>query len=208
VEVKKGRGACRVGALRNHCRLLILIFFGLSSRYFELFSSGAGKCKRVERNLCEFPFTGRAAVLSSNAKTLRPVSAGKFFNASFFGCSPELSGVMLKALAMQRFTARLLLLLCLVGAFTPLLEALSGEPPHACCLRRLLARAGREPQISNPLRPNGRCCPPLVSPHAAQVVPGESVFFLPRAAGFSLPHSPELPCSSGVLGFSDRAPPF
>jgi hypothetical protein len=37
---------------------------------------------------------------------------------------------------MQRLTARILAFVMLVGTLAPLTLARSGEPPHACCLRK------------------------------------------------------------------------
>jgi len=114
---------------------------------------------------------------------------------------------MLKQIAMRRFTARLLLLLSLIGVFVPVGQAFSGKPPHACCLRRLLARANREKQICAPVTPNGNCCPPLVSSQSAQVVGRESVSPLPVEAGLAWGHAHSFLATFVSLGFSDRAPP-
>jgi len=70
---------------------------------------------------------------------------------------------------MQRLTARLLLIIVVIGVFQPLLEAFSAQPPHACCLRRLHSR-DRSLHFSDATKPGGNCCPPLSTPNSARVV--------------------------------------
>jgi hypothetical protein len=71
---------------------------------------------------------------------------------------------------MQRLTARLLLLLIALGVFQPLVEALSAEPPHACCLRKLHSLPNRPAQVHDRGKAGGNCCPPLTTPHTANPV--------------------------------------
>ena len=71
---------------------------------------------------------------------------------------------------MQRLTARLLLILIALGVFQPLVEALSAEPPHACCLRRLHAIPNQPTQFHDGGKAGGNCCPPLTTPHTANPV--------------------------------------
>ena len=74
---------------------------------------------------------------------------------------------------MQRLTARLLLLLIALGVCQPLVEALSAEPPHACCLRKLHALPNQPAQIHDRGKTGGSCCPPLTTPHTANPVSGD-----------------------------------
>jgi hypothetical protein len=70
---------------------------------------------------------------------------------------------------MQRLTARLLLLLVVVsGSFSPLLQAFSAQPPHACCLRKLHATKDSPLQISDATAAHGNCCPPVTTRQSAQ----------------------------------------
>jgi hypothetical protein len=70
---------------------------------------------------------------------------------------------------MQRLTARLLLLLVVVsGSFSPLLQAFSAQPPHACCLRRLHASKDSPLQISDTTAAHENCCPPVTTRQSAQ----------------------------------------
>jgi len=109
---------------------------------------------------------------------------------------------------MQRLTARLLVLVAVVGIFQPLLEALSPEPPHACCLRRLHARSDLPTQFRDAKQPNGNCCPPLITPHTARAVHSDAVSFLSNLSSFNSQvdlsrHAAEFESSN-----STRAPPF
>ena len=111
---------------------------------------------------------------------------------------------------MRGFTARLLVLLTLAGAFAPLLQALSGEQSHACCLRRLHASSkskSSQPFLQKILQPDGNCCPPLTSPQSAQAVARQSVVALPDAAPVDNGNRVWLLFSFVPVGFSDRAPP-
>ena len=72
---------------------------------------------------------------------------------------------------MQRLTARLLLLLVVVsGSFTPLLQAFSAQPPHACCLRKLHAPKDLPLRISDTTAAHGNCCPPATTRQSAQAL--------------------------------------
>src|SRR5579872_2105213 len=64
---------------------------------------------------------------------------------------------------MHRTTARLLLILLLVGVFVPVALAISAAPPHACCLRKPMhCRPSHDAQFQAP--PGccqHDCCRPL-----------------------------------------------
>jgi len=108
---------------------------------------------------------------------------------------------------MHRPTARLLLLIVAFGIFQPLLEAFSREPPHACCLRRLHAQKDQPLQLRDASKPNGNCCPPLITPHTARAVHSDAVSFL---SNFSSVNS-QVELSRHAAGLessnSTRAPP-
>jgi hypothetical protein len=108
---------------------------------------------------------------------------------------------------MQVFIARVLLLLTLAGGFTPILEALSGVQPHACCLRRLHATGDQRSQFSASMTRGGNCCPPLTTPQSPLTVPPESATPVRVAAGTDLRHGFLMPPRLASVGFSDRAPP-
>jgi hypothetical protein len=88
---------------------------------------------------------------------------------------------------MHRLTARLLLLIVALGIFQPLLEAFSAEPPHACCLRRLHAHKGQPLQFRDAARPNGSCCPPLTTPHTANLISRGAVHAVPAHSIINVP---------------------
>jgi hypothetical protein len=70
---------------------------------------------------------------------------------------------------MQRLTARILLVLMLVGIFTPLALAidLGALAPHACCMRRgASSNSSTIAQLVIQTEP-GNCCPPVVTAHWA-----------------------------------------
>src|SRR6266851_5549127 len=108
---------------------------------------------------------------------------------------------------MHRWTARVLLIFVAMAAFAPVLQAFSAEPPHACCLRRLRGRTDRGFQVQDAIAPAGNCCPPLTTPHSAQVITPNGASFQPHISALKvfLSHSPH------GTGFessqSTRAPP-
>jgi hypothetical protein len=110
-------------------------------------------------------------------------------------------------LTMQRFTARLVVLLAMLGVCQPFLQTLYGSPPHACCLRRLHAQQNNGPQLGQVENRSGNCCPPLTTPRSAALVAADD-------AGVQLHISqlnPSLPRSFHAAHFrsshSSRAPP-
>jgi hypothetical protein len=73
-------------------------------------------------------------------------------------------------ITMHRLTARLLLVLLLVGTFAPVALALTAPPPHECCLRKPLHDHG---SMSFAVRTTGRdhqnCCPPVTTAQWAEL---------------------------------------
>jgi len=111
------------------------------------------------------------------------------------------------SLAMQRFTARLVLLLVALSTCEPFLQTLYGTPPHACCLRRLHARQDGRPQLDEAATRTGNCCPPLTTPRSARLVAHDGVIVQLQASKLSV----ELPDSFYAIRYSShhssRAPP-
>ncbi len=74
---------------------------------------------------------------------------------------------------MHRLTARLLLVLLLVGTIAPVALAISAPAPHACCVRTPMhdhASGGRE--MRETASRTGNCCPPVTAAHWAELDPG------------------------------------
>ena len=121
-------------------------------------------------------------------------------------CIRMSSQPMLDPTSMHRLTARLLLIVLAMGAFGPGLQALSSEPAHACCLRRLHAH-GQGNAFHDATKSGGNCCPPLITPQSAQVTHPDNASFDPLLVELDL--QPEFPhhaagCTSRN---STRAPP-
>jgi hypothetical protein len=83
---------------------------------------------------------------------------------------------------MHGLTARLLLIVIALGIFQPLLEAFSAEPPHACCQRRLHGAPNSTSHFQAPKKSDGSCCPPLTTPHTAQVRSAEDKLAVPQCS--------------------------
>jgi len=108
---------------------------------------------------------------------------------------------------MHRLTARLLLFLVALGVFQPLLEAFSAEPPHACCLRRLHAQKNQPLQLQDSAKPNGNCCPPLITPHTANLTVCGTVSFSPYVAVIRFAARNDSYRGGTAAVVSTRAPP-
>src|SRR6266567_3674669 len=109
--------------------------------------------------------------------------------------------------AMQRVTARLVLLFLLASAFAPVLQALSAEPPHACCLRKLHSSAGRGASIHGSARTDGNCCPPMTTSQSGQVLGGKVTFFLAHSSDLQLEPLGSWHGAGYDSNNSSRAPP-
>ena len=71
---------------------------------------------------------------------------------------------------MHRLTARLLLVLMLVGTLAPVALAISATPPHACCMRKPMHEHGsRRFEIQNVGGERHNCCPPVTTAHWAEL---------------------------------------
>ena len=86
---------------------------------------------------------------------------------------------------MHRATARLLLVLLLVGVFVPVALAISAAPPHACCVRKPMhGRPSHDAEFQAPMGCcQHDCCRPLTvsrgirltSKTRSQVTPASSI---------------------------------
>jgi hypothetical protein len=75
---------------------------------------------------------------------------------------------------MHRLTARLLLVLTLVGTLAPVALAISATPPHACCMRKPMHDQGsRGLQSQTVDTGHHNCCPPVTTAQWAE--PGSGV---------------------------------
>jgi len=108
---------------------------------------------------------------------------------------------------MQRLIARLLLLLIGLGVFQPLVEALSAEPPHACCLRKLNALPNQPAQFHDRGLAGGNCCPPLTTPHTANPVSGDQAQFSPAVSSLKAVSQDRFRHNPFRAILSARAPP-
>jgi hypothetical protein len=108
---------------------------------------------------------------------------------------------------MQRFTARLVLLLVALSTCEPLLQTLSAAPSHACCLRRLHVRQDGRPQLGEATTRSNNCCPPLTMPHSAKVAAHDSASIQLQASDLhdGLPNS--FHATRYRSSLSARAPP-
>ena len=71
--------------------------------------------------------------------------------------------------AMHRLTARLLLILTLVGTLAPVALAISAPLPHACCIRKPMHDHGsRSLEFRSTASERRNCCPPVTTAHWAQ----------------------------------------
>ena len=108
---------------------------------------------------------------------------------------------------MQRFAARLVLLLVALSTCEPFLQTLYGTPPHACCLRRVRAVQDGRPQFSQVATRSGNCCPSLTTPRSASLVAddGETVQVQTSWLNIELPDS--FHATRYSSNYSSRAPP-
>ncbi|MGA8151532.1 MAG: hypothetical protein WB952_11325 [Terriglobales bacterium] len=102
---------------------------------------------------------------------------------------------------MHRLTARLLLILLLVGVFVPVALAISTPAPHACCLRMRMHDSRNQEFHAPPACCNHDCCRPLtVSQWAGLQREATTCVALPATRLQS------ATLHAHVLGFSYRAP--
>ena len=110
---------------------------------------------------------------------------------------------------MHRLTARLLVVLSLMGVFAPVALAILVPTPHACCLRKPLH--GRTSHNSEFNAPPGccqhDCCRPLTVSRWAQLTPPAGLQFTPTAAILRAPQRLAHFVTAAYNAHSSRAPP-
>jgi len=111
---------------------------------------------------------------------------------------------------MHRLTARALLLLILMGTLTPLQEALSAESPHACCLRKMHGTSAHNggPGLHDAAVHQGNCCPPMITPHSANLVAARPSISAINSAGLESLPAYQHRESAFLASHPSRAPPF
>jgi len=110
---------------------------------------------------------------------------------------------------MHRLTARVLLVLLLVGSFVPVALAISATPSHACCMRKPMH--GRPSHDSEFHAPPGCCqhdgCRSLTVSQLAHLSPSAEVHRM-AASTASQAELPEVRFSASINhAHSGRAPP-
>jgi hypothetical protein len=84
---------------------------------------------------------------------------------------------------MYRLTARLLLVLLLVGTLAPVALAISAPSAHACCMRKAMHEHGSRSLASQVMAgQNHNCCPPVTTAHWAELESGTSANVRPPLA--------------------------
>ena len=113
---------------------------------------------------------------------------------------------------MHRLTARIMLVVALLGAFAPSALAALYEPPHACCVRRVHhCHNSIDPDSELAIRDVSCCknegCRAVTTTRWAHAQPPSAGFFL-RAADLSLAaQRANIPFSAPAESQSTRAPP-
>jgi hypothetical protein len=108
---------------------------------------------------------------------------------------------------MHRLTARLLFILFVASTCTPVLQALSADPPHACCLRHVHKSSGSDPRLHDSTTHQGNCCPPMTTTHSASLSSIASSIHLPHASEFAPTLVNLHRTTSSNANNSSRAPP-
>ncbi|HEV8047640.1 MAG TPA: hypothetical protein VGP35_07915 [Terriglobales bacterium] len=110
---------------------------------------------------------------------------------------------------MHRATARLLLILLLVGVFVPVALAISAVSPHACCLRKPMhGRPSHDAQFDAP--PGccqHDCCRPLTVSRGARLISKTSAHATSASSILQSRPEPIGFTSSINHAHSGRAPP-
>lgn len=110
---------------------------------------------------------------------------------------------------MHRLTARVLLILLLVGTLAPVALAISAPSLHACCMRKPMRGAATPNAEFYAPRPccGHHCCPTLTVSHWAHAAQRNGAHSLTAAPGVELVIVLNEPLSHVVGVLSTRAPP-
>jgi hypothetical protein len=112
-------------------------------------------------------------------------------------------------LFMRRFTARALLVLLLVGTFAPVALAVSVQPDHACCLRKMHDHPSpHQAEFKAPYCCHHDCCRSVASRQFAQVPTVAGVPAAPTASQLQSDLNSAFVASGPNLSHSVRGPPL
>jgi hypothetical protein len=107
---------------------------------------------------------------------------------------------------MHRLIARFLMVQLLVGVLAPAALAMSGEPPHACCMRKGMAKQGSH-EFRQVICFNHECCRPYTVPQAARLERAPLPASLPAGPVLSASYPIIHPKQDLIAPFSVRGPP-
>jgi hypothetical protein len=110
---------------------------------------------------------------------------------------------------MHRTTAKLLLILLLVGVFVPVALAVSAAPPHACCLRKPMhGRPSHDAQFQAPPECcQHDCCRPLTVSRGVRLTSKTRTQAMPASTILQSEQQLIQFASSVNSAHSGRAPP-
>jgi hypothetical protein len=123
--------------------------------------------------------------------------------------SVDLSFLLRQESPMHRFIARALLVLLLVGTFAPLALAVSAQPPHACCMRKMHEYPSpHQAEFNAPYCCHHDCCRSVVSSQFAQVPSVVAVLAAPTPTRLQSDLNPAFGSSGPNSSRSVRGPPL
>jgi hypothetical protein len=109
---------------------------------------------------------------------------------------------------MHRLTARLLLVLLLVGVFAPAALAIAAPAPHACCMRKPMNRqTPHDAQFNTPGCCSHNCCGQLTVSQWAQTRPSRAARVTRQSASLLSELRPLVRTIDSQDVHSGRAPP-
>ena len=110
---------------------------------------------------------------------------------------------------MHRLTARLLLILLLVGTFAPVALAISAPAPHACCMRKPMHDHGSDGAKFNAASAacNHDCCHAMAGFRSPQLKLASVSAVTPASSHLTRPADPIFHTKRDRSSRSVRAPP-
>jgi len=110
---------------------------------------------------------------------------------------------------MQRWTARLLLVLSLVGIIAPAALAMTVSPMHACCLRKgMHCHEAHERSVQATGCCSQNCCRSLTVPPWTAAGPVSGIGHVESKTAFVAKASPQSSSKIVEASYSGRAPPM
>jgi len=110
---------------------------------------------------------------------------------------------------MHRLTARLLLVLLLVGTFAPVALAISAPLPHACCMRKPMHEHGSRSLAAQAAdEGHHNCCSPVTTAHWAELESGVHSTVRPPLAFLPPDSHPRLRSNYDAALQPVRGPPL